>query len=295
LHILHRNLEWYAQLIYTSNGKTLEDIEDLEMVAEDAILFNLGSAAYTSVRWGDVNTFEVENRFPDFFDNNSYMIASLHSHHNMSNFFSGTDNDDLIHATESYAKACFVSLICDHRGDYSARIGFITDSNNELWQYNKLIAKFDEPTFFYADCKIVYEFKEDPENQTVRLYNALKGKHISELKDKTPQFSKKFLSLFTDRFFLKEFMWTDESFGSMLADRVGGIEALVYDIEHYFKDVVSELLNAEFPFEDWEYKVPNDEFVATLLVAHIYKEMKSLSKDLKVTLWSAFQKTGLIK
>ncbi len=264
------------------------------MVAKDAILFNLGSAAYTSVRWGDVNTFEVENRFPDFFDNNSYMVASLHSHHNMSNFFSGTDNDDLIHATESYCKAQFVSLICDHRGDYSARIGFITDSNNELWQYNKLIARFSEPTFFYADCKVVYEFMEDTENQTVRLYNALKGKRMTELNAKVPPFGKKFISLFINSFFKMEFAWTDESFNEMLVNRGGGIESLVYDIEHYFTDVVSELLDTEFPFEDWEYKVPNDEFVSTLLITHIYKEMKPLNKELKLALWTAFEKTGLI-
>jgi hypothetical protein len=104
--------EWSGVLFYTVTG-TFE--EGLTVYCKDICLMDVGSATYTEFDTSpDIAGYMVENNLIDCY------MGLVHSHNNMSTFFSGTDTNTL--QEEGSYKNNFVSLIVNNAGSYTAAI-----------------------------------------------------------------------------------------------------------------------------------------------------------------------------
>ena len=107
-------LEWSGILFYTHTGN-FED-NNLEIHCEDIYPMDLGSATYTKFR----NDETIAGYIADNIDLFNCDMGLIHSHNQMSCFFSGTDTATL--QSEGDDTNCFVSLIVNNAGTYCAAI-----------------------------------------------------------------------------------------------------------------------------------------------------------------------------
>ena len=106
--------EWSGVLFYTPSG----DFSDgsLEIHCVDIFPMDIGNATYTEFNMSpDVISYMAQK--PELLD---CKMGLIHSHNNMSTFFSGTDTATL--AEEGNERNHFVSLIVNNAGKYTAAI-----------------------------------------------------------------------------------------------------------------------------------------------------------------------------
>ena len=110
------NVEWSGVLFYKVNG-SFED-GSLEIDCVDIFQMDEGSSGYTEFDMSaDVMNYMVEH--PELISEDVFQ-GLIHSHNNMSTFFSGTDTNTLL--TEGSDVNHFVSLIVNNAGKYTAGI-----------------------------------------------------------------------------------------------------------------------------------------------------------------------------
>lgn len=108
------NTEWSGILFYTVKGSF--NSKDLNIICKDIYLMNIGNTGYTEFNnTPDIANYMTEN--PELLDCYNGLI---HSHHNMSAFFSNTDLNTL--KEEGSERIHFVSLIVNNDGNYVAAI-----------------------------------------------------------------------------------------------------------------------------------------------------------------------------
>jgi len=108
------NVEWSGVLFYTVTG-TFED-NNLVVRCEDIYPMDIGSSGYTEFDMSpDVISYMAQN--PELL---GCKMGLVHSHNNMSTFFSGTDQSTL--KEEGRDRNHFVSLIVNNAGSYTAAI-----------------------------------------------------------------------------------------------------------------------------------------------------------------------------
>jgi proteasome lid subunit RPN8/RPN11 len=108
------NIEWSGILFYTYEGN-FED-ESLIIRCVDIFIMDIGTTGYTEFEMNpDVISYMTEN--PELL---SCKTGLIHSHHEMSTFFSHTDTSTL--ASEGHSTNNFVSLIVNNAGTYTAAI-----------------------------------------------------------------------------------------------------------------------------------------------------------------------------
>lgn len=106
--------EWSGTLFFTHEG-SFED-NDLVIRCVDIYIMDIGTQAYTEFDMNpDVIAYMCEN--PELLD---CQMGLIHSHNNMSTFFSGTDTATL--KKEGRDRNNFVSLIVNNAGTYTAAI-----------------------------------------------------------------------------------------------------------------------------------------------------------------------------
>lgn len=109
-----RNTEWSGTLFFTHEGSFEND--DLVIRCVDIYIMDIGTQAYTEFDMNpDVIAYMCEN--PELLD---CQMGLIHSHNNMSTFFSGTDTATL--KEEGRDRNNFVSLIVNNAGTYTAAI-----------------------------------------------------------------------------------------------------------------------------------------------------------------------------
>ena len=108
------NVEWSGVLFYEVDGN-FED-NSLVVTCRDIFLMDTGSSGYTEFDMSpDVVTYMTKK--PELLD---CKMGLIHSHNNMSTFFSGTDQNTL--REEGNDRNHFVSLIVNNEGKYTAAI-----------------------------------------------------------------------------------------------------------------------------------------------------------------------------
>ena len=108
------NTEWSGTLFFTHEGSFEND--DLVIRCVDIYIMDIGTQAYTEFDMNpDVISYMCEN--PELLD---CQMGLIHSHNNMSTFFSGTDTATL--KEEGRDRNNFVSLIVNNAGTYTAAI-----------------------------------------------------------------------------------------------------------------------------------------------------------------------------
>ena len=118
------SIEWSGTLFFKSEGKYEDDTLVIRCV--DFFLMDIGSAAYTEFDMSpDVVGYMAEN--PELLD---CQMGLIHSHNNMSTFFSGTDTNTLL--AEGKDRNHFVSLIVNNAGTYTAGITRLEHTISEI-------------------------------------------------------------------------------------------------------------------------------------------------------------------
>lgn len=108
------NTEWSGTLFFTHEGSFEND--DLVIRCVDIYIMDIGTQAYTEFDMNpDVISYMCEN--PELLD---CQMGLIHSHNNMSTFFSGADTATL--KEEGRDRNNFVSLIVNNAGTYTAAI-----------------------------------------------------------------------------------------------------------------------------------------------------------------------------
>lgn len=108
------NTEWSGTLFFTHEGSF--ENNDLVIRCVDIYIMDIGTRAYTEFDMNpDVIAYMCEN--PELLD---CQMGLIHSHNNMSTFFSGTDAATL--KEEGRDRNNFVSLIVNNAGTYTAAI-----------------------------------------------------------------------------------------------------------------------------------------------------------------------------
>lgn len=174
--------EWSGTLFYKPEGK-FED-GTLAIRCVDIYVMDIGTAAYTEFDMSpDVISYMTDN--PELLD---CQMGLIHSHNNMSTFFSGTDTATL--KEEGMDRNHFVSLIVNNEGTYTAAItrkvkatktitenfSYPTFEDEEVTDTKTYTVESEELEWFYL--KIEFERNEDSfrEELKARLEEIKKAK-----------------------------------------------------------------------------------------------------------------------
>jgi proteasome lid subunit RPN8/RPN11 len=137
-------VEWSGVLFYTYEG-TFEN-KDLTIICKDFFVMDIGNATYTEfINSPDVAAYMCEN--PELID---CQMALIHSHNQMSCFFSGTDLSTLL--DEGKDRNNFVSLIVNNEGTYTAAITRKIEYNEAKYEF------FGEGTKTVGSSNTVIEY-----------------------------------------------------------------------------------------------------------------------------------------
>lgn len=136
--------EWSGTLFFTHEGSF--ENNDLVIRCVDIYIMDIGTQAYTEFDMNpDVIAYMCEN--PELLD---CQMGLIHSHNNMSTFFSGTDTATL--KEEGRDRNNFVSLIVNNAGTYTAAI------TRRVERYSQI------------KDMLVYEFFGDGEKHDTKKY-----------------------------------------------------------------------------------------------------------------------------
>lgn len=165
--------EWSGVLFYDIKG-SLKKSNLIEIKAFDFYPLDLGSASYTEFEYSpDFAAYIARN--PLLMD---HQMGLIHSHNNMSVFFSGTDTATLQEQAPLYKK--FLSIIVNNRMDIVAKLAVYTESditnnteiisitnyqdidytNKKINNSSKITKTFKEKEVWVYDCDIIKEGKE---------------------------------------------------------------------------------------------------------------------------------------
>ena len=117
-------LEW-SGVLFTSHKGSFEN-KDLVITCEDIYPMDLGSPGYTEYKMDET----VAGYMADNIELFDCELGLIHSHNQMSCFFSGTDTSTL--QSEGNEKNCFVSLIVNNAGTYCAAVTRKIQTKNEV-------------------------------------------------------------------------------------------------------------------------------------------------------------------
>lgn len=147
--------EWSGVLFYNFEGD-VSNIEDLKLTAFDLYPLDLGTATYTEFSHSADFAGYIA-RHPELMDARQGLI---HSHNNMSTFFSGTDTATLKEMSPEYGS--YLSLIVNNAGTYTAAIGVTAKITTVVK------AKSDKKITYkgldYSDKEIANNKEEDKED-----------------------------------------------------------------------------------------------------------------------------------
>lgn len=130
LHQAVGKCEWSAALFLRRLEGDISRPSELVYRAEVLMLGDIGSATYTEFEFGEstMQFYEAyEGNIPDVDD---LKMGLVHTHHNMSTFFSGTDMAELQDNAPNHNY--YISLIVNFDADYKAKLAFVAKRNATL-------------------------------------------------------------------------------------------------------------------------------------------------------------------
>jgi len=174
LHSRAGSTEWSGELIVKETG-SITDLDDFVMRAEDIYLVDIGSAAFTGyeVDKGAFKAPDIINMFESFpgLLEGTHKNHHIHTHHNMSAFFSGTDWSNL--NDRALESDYFMMLIVNFAGNYVAKVAFKAkraDNSKTVLEFAnnadnhrpiELDSKVAKEVLVVMDCEIFLEPVDD--------------------------------------------------------------------------------------------------------------------------------------
>lgn len=187
------NTEWSGTLFFTHEGSF--ENNDLVIRCVDIYIMDIGTQAYTEFDMNpDVISYMCEN--PELLD---CQMGLIHSHNNMSTFFSGTDTATL--KEEGRDRNNFVSLIVNNAGSYTAAItrrikskqvmesvSYEFFGDGEKQDTKEYVSDADEIEWFYLKIEKEGENYSFPD-MAARLEEIKQAKAEKAKKAQTPAYS----------------------------------------------------------------------------------------------------------
>lgn len=121
LHKAVGSTEWSGVLLWKIVEGDISDPDNLVIECVDLFLMDIGTSTYTEFESDAENIIALANQFPEYEDGEIF-TGLIHTHHNMTTTFSGTDDSELKDNTEAYA--AYLSLIVNFDMKCSARLAF---------------------------------------------------------------------------------------------------------------------------------------------------------------------------
>ena len=125
LHMTVGAKEWSGILFYKLTKGNIKNLKDLEFTADFLYPMNIGSSTYTEFNYNG----EVINAYDIYEDGMEASTGMVHTHHNMSTFFSNTDQNELKDNAKNFNY--YISLIVNFDGNYCAKIALPTESETK--------------------------------------------------------------------------------------------------------------------------------------------------------------------
>lgn len=274
--------EWSGTLFFTHEGSF--ENNDLVVRCVDIYIMDIGTQAYTEFDMNpDVIAYMCEN--PELLD---CQMGLIHSHNNMSTFFSGTDTATL--KEEGRDRNNFVSLIVNNAGTYTAAITRRVKSkqvresvsyeffgDGEKHDTKEYVSNADEIEWFYLKIEKEGEDYSFPE-MAARLEEIKQTKAEKAKKAQTPVYQGGYKSVIANS------LWYEKQAQQNLVKR----EVAERDFGHrtLFDDI------DDSPFEE-EYEIPYgqvtfDKTTLKSLVLQLITGSVVISNDSKIdiTKWA---------
>lgn len=124
LHKAHPNKEWSGILIFEPINQEITEPDEVILKALAVFPMDFGSPGYTEYEVGEeiLTVYELFPETDPSVGTPTLRLGQIHSHHNMSSFFSGTDERELKDNAGKYEY--YLSLIVNHSGQYVAKVAF---------------------------------------------------------------------------------------------------------------------------------------------------------------------------
>lgn len=129
LHSAIGSTEWSAVLLYDVISGSPSDPKSFVLKAKHIYLMDIGTASYTEYDFDG----DIVDMYAGVEGAMQMKIGHIHSHHTMSAFFSGTDNDELMTNVDKYNY--YLSLIVNFSGNYACKVAFLSEVKNTSWMY----------------------------------------------------------------------------------------------------------------------------------------------------------------
>lgn len=119
---VEKNTEWSAILVYRTLEGSVDDPENWRIEIVDAIPMDIGNATYTEYDY-DANDPYSFDKVVEYLSE-GYKLGHLHSHHNMTCYFSGTDMSELHDNSPNHNY--YLSLIVNYKTykEWCAKIAY---------------------------------------------------------------------------------------------------------------------------------------------------------------------------
>lgn len=173
------DVEWSGTLFYKATG-SLDD-GTFEATCVDLFVMDIGSSGYTEFKESaDVITYRIDNDLLG----EDIMEGLIHSHNNMSTFFSTTDQSTL---TEEGTNANhFLSLIVNNAGTYTAGITRRVTTECKAEAH----IKFTETKYYntYGDKKIILaqDATREEDKEEIRNSEVIEWFNLEIIKEEAP-------------------------------------------------------------------------------------------------------------
>jgi hypothetical protein len=142
---LHKKVgskEWCGVLLYSVTKGNYQNPETLELKVEGIYPLSIDSETYTEHEFNE-NILDLFKVYPkadmEVAGKDAYRYGLIHTHHNMSAFFSGTDENEQRSNAPNYD--WYLSFIVNFSGNYVARVAF-TEEVEYKYKYKSFLNRF---------------------------------------------------------------------------------------------------------------------------------------------------------
>lgn len=159
LHYKIGAVEWSGILFYKLTKGELKNLKELEFTADFLYPMNIGSSGSTEFNYSG----EIIDAYDIYQEGMEQSTGLVHSHHNMSTFFSPTDTSELEDNAGHYN--FYISLIVNFAHEYCAKIAFPSKTTvisefsikDILGKLFKRKLQKEENTLLIGDLRVIIE------------------------------------------------------------------------------------------------------------------------------------------
>ena len=187
LHHFVGTKEWSGLLIFSETAGSIEELHKLELRAEAVYPMDIGNSTYTEFDY-DESIIDVYSQF-DMLDGDKITkrIGTVHTHHSMKTFFSGTDMGELHNNTDKHLY--YLSLIVNFETDFKAKIAVLGEEDSTVIYRGKSLHTQKMKKLYIVDCDILVEndFAFVDRVNLLKEKNTKKQQEFSKGKIKNPE------------------------------------------------------------------------------------------------------------